>query len=92
MGRLAWNPEADARGSRGMGSADLHAGPGFCEADGGHDDDLARGGGELHDAARAASSDGNRSRQLADAIMQYSPSITYPDLWLGYKVATHPLA
>ena len=71
FGRLAWDPALSSRGDRRrMDAHDVHERPGVRRADVAHDDDVARGGGELHDAARPRAHHGDGTPLRARAVGQ----------------------
>ena len=73
FGRLAWDPDSvGARHRRRLGAHDLLQRSRVREAGGRDDDGLARGGGRLHDAARARAPDGHRASLRPGALGQRS--------------------
>ena len=75
FGRLAWDPDASSqRHRRRLGAHDVLERSRVREAGGRDDDGIARGGGRLHDAARARAPDGHRTSLRAGAVGQRSVS------------------
>ena len=71
FGRLAWDHDADLAGDRRrMDSHDVHQRSRRRRVDSQHDADVARSGGELHDAARSRAHHGDRTSLRPGSVGQ----------------------